>query len=128
MKTKEEQAELIVEKILNEVVFQLKGKGVEIHIPFKRIPLLDILAESLHEETTLKENTTEFLQQMQILKLEPGDVLILRHPNHLKTETMLAIKEAVYDALGRPPQNRVVFFEEGMEVGILRPSADPDKG
>jgi len=59
----------------------------------------------------------DYLKDMQILKLEPGDVIVLRYPGVLTDKAVSNIKttaDKIY------PGHEVHVLEENMEIGVIR--------
>ena len=81
-------------------------------------------SHQLINKLTKKENTElMLLKSMQKLEIKDGDIIVLRHPKILKTETMIntrsQFKKVIEEFTGY--RIKVLILEEGMEIGVLRP-------
>lgn len=60
----------------------------------------------------------DWLKDMQILKVQPGDLVILRYDGILSYEDTAYIKSRLEGDL--PDGVKVVILEEGMDIGVIR--------
>lgn len=75
----------------------------------------------MSDETTDPELVT--LRDMTVLRLEPGDIVVLRHPKALSAAAQARLVEGwqrILDRMGLRGSVTVVVHEEGMAVGVLR--------
>jgi hypothetical protein len=63
----------------------------------------------------------KWLQSMQRLDVKNGDIIVIRYPGVLSTNAKTYFRESVRDILKDYGYDvRVMIFEEGSEIGILR--------
>lgn len=65
-------------------------------------------------------DNVEFLQEMQVLHLEPGDALIFKCRQPLSEEVRRRLVEFIHSKIGEVP---VIILDDGQEIGVLRQSA-----
>jgi len=71
-------------------------------------------------EDDLRGLKVEFLQSMQVLDLKDDDIVVVRHPSVLSTETAVRIRSVFMDMFKNWGLNvHVIVFDEGMDIGIL---------
>lgn len=64
----------------------------------------------------------EFVKNMQVLEIKPGDLIVLRHPMRLSSHAHQQLTDTLRKILDEQGfNNRIVVLEEGMEIGIIRP-------
>ena len=75
------------------------------------------------------EEDIRFLQSVQKLDVKDGDIIVLKHPGVLKSETAVYLRESLQEALHKWGYNglKVVLLEEGMDMGVLRKISGGDK-
>jgi len=63
----------------------------------------------------------DFIQSMQVLKIEKGDVIVVRHPGKLPDDQVKRLKQQL-EALwvGCAPENKIAVLDEGMDIVVLR--------
>ncbi len=78
------------------------------------------------KKTKVLSPKIDFIQEMKVLNLKPGDVVIL------KTQTIIhsrdaaeSLRKAVADYIGGGI--KVMLLEEGMDIGVLRQEVNSDK-
>jgi hypothetical protein len=60
------------------------------------------------------------LAGIQVLRASPGDLVVLRHPDHLRHEIVDRLREGFKDLL--PPGVQVVVLEGGLSIeAVLKP-------
>lgn len=64
----------------------------------------------------------EFIEHLGVLKIEPGDTIVIKSPVLLSTEQVERIKECVSRHF---PQNRVMLLEAGKDIGVIKSTARP---
>lgn len=71
--------------------------------------------------TEQAEPEIRYLGDMQRLRLEPGDIIVLMVPATIKlsSHAIERLNEAAKDAFGG--QHKVVVLEEGIRVGVMGP-------
>jgi hypothetical protein len=63
-----------------------------------------------------------YLGDVQRLSLQPGDIIVLRHPLRLTAPAIARVRE---DMLLVAPYNKVLVLEEGMDIGVLDQRTPP---
>jgi hypothetical protein len=62
-------------------------------------------------------NKVEFLENMQILRLKPNDIIVLKFKDHLSQNVFEQVNEFV-KSIGI--NNKFMVLDRGSEIGILR--------
>ena len=71
------------------------------------------------------QNDINFLQSMQKLELKEGDIVVLRHPYKLSSDTITRLKTEIKEHIRAGGFNvKVMVLEEGMDIGLLRKEKD----
>jgi hypothetical protein len=72
-------------------------------------------------------NPEEVLQpgQLAVLRVEPGDVLVLRTDRVITSDMASSMRETVEGNL--PPGVKVMVLSGGIEIGVLRPPTQEDE-
>jgi hypothetical protein len=70
----------------------------------------------------MSDDKPEWLKDMQILRAQPGDVVVLRHGGILSEAAIASLKRAFHSLL--PEYVKVAVLEEGMDIGIIRGGSD----
>jgi hypothetical protein len=65
-----------------------------------------------------RSSIAPLLEEARILRLEPGDVIVLRTPLRLSFEQIAELEEQVTD---RFPSHKAIVLAGGMELTIARP-------
>lgn len=65
----------------------------------------------------------EWLRDMQVMKLEPGDVIVLGCSCILSDEHHKVIKGNIQNMF---PDNRCLILEEGMDIGVVSKQTEED--
>ncbi len=69
-----------------------------------------------------KEPQIDFIKEMQVLRVQPGDVIILKSPVHYSEaaikHTRESFEKAFPDLIAQGI--KVILFEEGLDIGVLR--------
>lgn len=69
----------------------------------------------------------ELIKAMQVLEIKTGDVVILKTDIVLSSEAVARLNQAVREHLHAIERNITVFvLEEGMDIGVLRWSAEKE--
>lgn len=69
----------------------------------------------------------KWIQSMHKLEVRNGDLIVVRHPAHLGIETCLNLRTAIREIFMKNGFDiKVVMFDEGMDIGILRREASED--
>lgn len=71
---------------------------------------------------TTDEEIEIVLRHLQILRVEPGDTLVLRHPNRVSQRVAEQIRGDCKRIFG--DKHRIVLLEDGMEMGVVRGAPD----
>lgn len=61
----------------------------------------------------------EAIESAVLLRPQPGDIVIVRHPGRISSEAVRHISKALLGVL--PPGCRIVILEDGMDIKLLRP-------
>ena len=64
------------------------------------------------------EAAPEWLEHLSVLRLEPGDIIVLRSPRMLQLD---AVKRLSAEAQARFPDNKVLVLMDGVDIGVVRP-------
>ena len=65
----------------------------------------------------------EFVKNMQVLEIKPGDLIVLRHPGNLSVNAYQQLRDSLVKALKSASyDNHVILLEEGIEIGAIRQS------
>ena len=98
---------------------------------------LTILAEveadlSVVERTFVSDgpgSMLDFVRDMKVLRLVPGDVLVLSHPHHVNPEALEGlgqwVRECLAPALGLPPDTKALVLQDGALLGVVRTERKP---
>lgn len=72
------------------------------------------------------QEPVETLKEGQILRLQPGDIVVLSHPGRLSEAAMERVGKGWKSLCERAgiPTIPMAVFEEGMKVGVLRASEE----
>jgi len=68
------------------------------------------------------EARIDLIKEMQVLELRPGDVIVLKMKGLVSEKVWPRITENFKKIVGK--DNKVMLLEDGMEIGILRPSVN----
>lgn len=60
-----------------------------------------------------------YVEDMQALKVEPGDVIVLRHSGAISEMALNRLKISKKECF---PDNKILVLEEDMKIGLLRKS------
>jgi hypothetical protein len=73
-------------------------------------------------EDTLTDKQVEYLtEHMQVLRLEPGDTVVLTIPGHVSDKTLLGMRR-VFDGVW--PEHKMVICVEDSKLGVMRNSQE----
>ena len=69
-----------------------------------------------------KPKLIDLVQEIKILKLEPGDIVVLKYPGVLKKEIAERIMAHVNEIINEiiKEKNRTMILEDGMDLDVLR--------
>jgi hypothetical protein len=65
----------------------------------------------------------EWLKDMQVLRLRPGDVIVLRSKRPISGPEYEIIKAVMTE---RFPNNRTMILEDGMDIGVISGEVDDE--
>lgn len=65
----------------------------------------------------------EFIDSMKVLKIEPGDILVLKTDKYISGDNAKAISDYFKDIF-KKFDNKVLLLSDGMDIGILRKKND----
>lgn len=69
----------------------------------------------------------KMVQSMQKLEVRDGDIIVVRHPLSLEAGTILRMRAVIQEIFMMHGFNiKVVIFDEGMDIGILRREVSQD--
>jgi len=68
-----------------------------------------------------KLSGVEFLKAMQILSLQPGDIVVLNYPDYLSESAISNITNSIKAHI---PDNKIIILEGGLTIGIIRKEDD----
>ena len=74
-------------------------------------------------DTELPDAVELVLKHFQVLKVEPGDTLVLMHPTRLSDVALKRLREQL---VPRFPDNKIMLLEEDMRFGVIRTCLKPD--
>jgi len=77
--------------------------------------------EQVPSQKRKPESPTELLKDMQVLKLGPGDVIVLKSAITLRDKAIKLILESMKTLF---PDNHCVILEEGLEIGVISKAKD----
>ena len=63
----------------------------------------------------------EILIDMQVLSLQPGDIVVLRSPDCLSDKEIDCIRNATREVI---PNNKIIVLEGNMTIGVIRKEDD----
>lgn len=55
--------------------------------------------------------------ETRLLRIQPGDVIIVRHPNRLSETSMRSIRETIRSVF---PENQCLVLADGLSIDIIR--------
>ncbi len=89
---------------------------------FTRVELTNIHDDSEPDTAVELKEIPEWLKDISILRLEPGDTVVLRHPGQLETSQSARLQLTLKRMLAHHGIENipVMILEEGMEIGVLR--------
>jgi hypothetical protein len=62
------------------------------------------------------------LEHLSVVRLEPGDKIVLRAPEKLTVDAVRNVREAALNAFGEA--HEVLVLSGGMEMSVLRPQPE----
>ena len=68
------------------------------------------------EQDDKKPEKIDFIKSMKVLKLEPGDIIVLKSDQVLSMEMIKLLK----DHVGKITETKVLILEPGLDIGVLR--------
>ena len=68
------------------------------------------------EQDDKKPEKIDFIESMKVLKLEPGDIIVLKSDQVLGMEMIKIFKEQI----GKVTKNKILILEGGSDIGVLR--------
>lgn len=57
-----------------------------------------------------------FIEKFGVLKIEPGDIVVLKHPHRLSFEAHERLRKVFKDLVNA----KVIILEDGMDIGVLK--------
>lgn len=63
----------------------------------------------------------ETLEHLAVVNVQPGDILVLRHPEELSAEQAVFLREHVEEIF---PGHQCVVLSGGLELAVARPIAE----
>lgn len=104
---------------VNEQLVDTVRKQLRIHLaddPFaEKIALATAAAIEEH-------HTLDLLESATVLRLQPGDTIVFRTPDHLTEQQYRDIHDRTTSQF---PGHKVAVLEGGLEIGIIRPDEVP---
>ena len=73
--------------------------------------------------TELEVNSFGYMESMQKLDIKSGDILVIKHPDQLRSEDISSVRAWMEDIM-KPLDVKVVVLESGMALGVLRKEED----
>lgn len=61
------------------------------------------------------------IRTIEVLRLEPNDVLVVKCPGRMSDETARRLKDHFEGALKDAMKNKIIIMADGLELQVIRP-------